>query len=630
LIGPPLTGLIKTPGIAPGVFLIPKTYMQTNAQALASWQALITALWPYLRPRQRMAAIVLALSLLAPVAASGFLWLFARLVDEVFVAQNLALLPGFLLAYLALGCLRFAIDWLDRRLDAQVHEACAQDLRVSLYRHVLQLSPGSLGNIGPGDVLERLGSDADRAITLIFRGPVGLLGKIARVLCYGTMLLVMSGKLTLMALAVAPFLVWVVARRSARLRSAATQAREHSAAWKSMAQERLLASELVQAFYSHDAEAKALAASADRARAAEVQTVRHEAALSVWVEAVTLLGALAVIAMAAREVAAGLLSVGGVLAFLGAIGSLYDPIRGISQSAGRFQRAGVSARRVLALLHTPSQVHDRGPAASAAPLRARGAIALEQVSFAYPAGDAVLHNISLRIEPGECVAIVGASGSGKSSLLRLLLRLYEPSSGRITLDGLGLPDWPLAQLRAQMSVVLQEPHVLSASVAQTIAYGAPTASPQAIQSAARLAGADDFVQALPMGYHEPIGLRGERLSGGQRQRLALARALLRPAPVLLLDEATSAMDGTTETQVQQALSTLRGQRTLVVVGHRLATVRGADRMVVLEQGQIVEMGSPEQLLRVGTRCHALFASQLADASNNVVALNEHRLWHAAR
>jgi ATP-binding cassette, subfamily B, bacterial len=603
--------------------------MQTSAQPLASWSSLARALWPFLQPHRRLASAVLLLSLLAPLAASGFLWLFARLVDDVFVAQNLTLLPGFLLAYLALGCLRFAIDWLDRRLDAQVHEACAQDLRVSVYRHVLMLSPGSLGGTGPGDVLERLGSDADRAMTLIFRGPVGLLGKVARIICYSTMLLLLSWKLTLMALAVAPFLVWVVVRRSALLRSAVTHARSRSAAWKSMAQERLLASELVQAFYTHDSEAQALAASANLARAAEVQTVRHEAALSVSVEVITLLGALAVMGLAAQEVAAGLLSVGGVLAFLGAIGSLYDPIRGVSQSAGRFQRARVSAGRILELLQTPSLVPDLGAAAPAAPARARGAMALEQVSFAYPGGEAVLHDISLRIEPGECVAIVGASGSGKSSLLRLLLRLYDPISGRICLDDIDLRDWPLAQLRGQMSVVLQEPQVLSASVAQTIAYGAPHASPVAIQSAARRASADGFVQALPLGYHEPVGLRGERLSGGQRQRLALARALLRPAPILLMDEATAALDGATEAQVQQTLAALRGQRSLVIVGHRLASVAGADRLVMLERGRMVEVGSPAQLLRAGTRCHALFASQLADASTKIVPLHGQRVWHAA-
>jgi ATP-binding cassette, subfamily B, bacterial len=602
--------------------------MLSSAPSQRPWLVLVAALWPYLKPLRLLALAVLSLSLLAPLVASGFLWLFARLVDEVFVARELELLPYFLVAYLVLGVLRFGIDWLDRCLDAQVHEACLQDVRVAVYRHVMQLSPGSLGTVGPGDVLERLGSDADRAINLIFRGPVGLLSKLARAMCYSVMLLWISWKLTAAALVIAPWLVWVVARRSTRLRLAVSQARMHSAAWKSLAQERLLSSELVQAFYTHDAEAQNLATHADKARAAEVQTVEHEAALSVWVEAVTLLGALAVIALAAHEVAVGLLSVGAVLAFLGAMGSLYDPIRGISQSAGRLQRAGVSANRILDVLETPSRVQEPEPGTQVPPERPSGAIVLNRVSFAYPGGQPVLKEITLRIEPGECVAIVGASGSGKSSLLRLLLRLYDPSGGCVLLDGIDLRHWPLAELRTHLSVVFQEPHILSATIAQTIAYGAPQASPVAIQSAARLAHADDFIQAMAQGYYESVGLQGERLSGGQRQRLALARALLRPAPVLVLDEATAALDGETENLVQQAIAALRGQRTVVVVSHRLASVRDADRMVVLEQGRIVEVGSPAQLLGSPTRCRKLFASQLVTNSNNVLSLDGHRLWQA--
>jgi ABC-type multidrug transport system fused ATPase/permease subunit len=332
-----------------------------------------------------------------------------------------------------------------------------------------------------------------------------------------------------------------------------------------------------------------------------------------------------VIAMAAYEVHAGLMTVGSVFAFLGAIGSLYDPVRSLSQSAGRFQRAAVSAERIATLLRTPSQISDT-PWPAPLPEFDSGCIDFQNVSFSYPGGTRVLDRVSLSIAPGESVALVGASGSGKSTLLRLLLRLYDPQEGTIAINDIDIRSISLAALRASMGAVLQEAHVLSGTVADNIRYGAIDATEAQLLAAAQTACVDSFVQAMPLQYESSLAAQGEGLSGGQRQRLSLARALLRDAPILLMDEATAALDGETEELIRHAIDAMAGQRTVVVVSHRLATISSVDRILVLSQGRIVESGSPAELLRRGTRCHRLFASQLAD---NVVPFRPEAAWRAA-
>ena len=285
----------------------------------------------------------------------------------------------------------------------------------------------------------------------------------------------------------------------------------------------------------------------------------------------------------------------------------------------------MSAERIAALLRTPSQIND---AESPAPLSEfdSGRIDFQNVSFSYADGTRVLDKVSLSIAPGESVALVGASGSGKSTLLRLLLRLYDPQEGTITINDIDIRGIRLAALRASMGAVLQEAHILSGTVAQNIRYGAPDATRAQLLAAAQTACIDSFVQRMPLQYESPLAAHGEGLSGGQRQRLSLARALLRDAPILLMDEATAALDGETEELIRRAIDALAGQRTVLVVSHRLATISSVDRILVLSQGRIVESGSPAELLRSGTRCHRLFASQLAD---KIVPPRPEAAWPAA-
>lgn len=581
--------------------------------------------FPHLRPALRAALTVLLLCMLSPLLGTAFLWLFSRLVDEVFIRQQLQWLPWFAAAYLAVACMKFAVDVASQRLDASVHERLTQRVRVALYRHLISASPGSVGTTSTGDLLGRLSSDADRISTLVFRGPVSFLANVFRALCYGIFLFVLSWKLACLALLVVPPLVFAVLHLSASMRASARLGRRRTALWMSLAEERLGAGELVHAFHTHGAEVLQFSALCDQARHTELQTVALEVRLSLTIEVITFLGGLGVIALAAYEVHAGIMTVGSVFAFLGAIGSLYDPVRSLSQSAGRFQRAAVSAERIATLLRTPSQITDAEPPAPQ-PEFATGRIDFQNVSFRYANGTRVLDKVSLSIAPGESVALVGASGSGKSTLLRLLLRLYDPQEGTITINDIDIRSIRLAALRASMGAVLQEAHILSGTVAQNIRYGAPDATRAQLLAAAQTACIDSFVQLMPLQYESPLAAHGEGLSGGQRQRLSLARALLRDAPILLMDEATAALDGETEELIRRAIDALAGQRTVLVVSHRLATISSVDRILVLSQGRIVESGSPAELLRSGTRCHRLFASQLAD---KIVPPRPEAAWPAA-
>ena len=314
-----------------------------------------------------------------------------------------------------------------------------------------------------------------------------------------------------------------------------------------------------------------------------------------------------VLAVGAYEMYSGSLTIGTLIAFLGSVGSLYSPISSLARSPGRFQRAAAGAQRVVELLDTPSLVVERP---DARPLtHVRGVLEFSEVRFAYPGGPEVLHGISLHIDPGETVAVVGPNGSGKTTLVQLALRLYDPSGGMVSIDGVDLRDVTLESLRRAVAVVFQEPSVFRGTISENIRYGRPDASNEIFMSTAQAAHVHAFANASPRGYATPIGPRGSWLSGGQRQRLALARAFLRDAPILLLDEATASIDSEAEHLIQEAVERFHGKRTILLVSHRLSTVLRADRIVVLDEGRIVESGSPVDLQKSGSRFRMLFAEQ---------------------
>ncbi len=275
---------------------------------------------------------------------------------------------------------------------------------------------------------------------------------------------------------------------------------------------------------------------------------------------------------------------------------------------GRFHRAAAGAQRLVDLFDTPSLVTERAEARPLPP--PRGALAFRDVRFAYPRGEEVVRGVSLEVEPGETVALVGPSGSGKSTLAQLALRLYDPSSGAVLLDGHDLRDLSIQSVRQTVGIVFQEPFIFQGTIADNIRYGRADAPEELVRTMGRIAHVEDFAAARLGGYAAQTGPRGSWLSTGQRQRIALARAFVRNAPILILDEATASVDSETEELIQEAVERFAGRRTVLLVAHRLSSVRRADRVIVLDHGRIVETGTPAELLQGESRCRDLFAAQL--------------------
>ncbi|WP_244179042.1 ABC transporter ATP-binding protein [Streptomyces rubellomurinus] len=551
--------------------------------------------WPYTRGGRRWLALLLGFVLLGPVVDAAAIWLFKVVVDEVLVPHRLGLFLPIALGYagltLAAGGLRFA----DETTSAWVSERFLLALRSDVFRHLQGLSLGFFERRRLGDVLSRLTADVEAVETFLLSGVLDAVAYVAELAVFLGVLFYLRWDLAATALLVAP-LFWLTARRfSARVRAASRERRRRSGSVSALAEETLGNIALVQAYNRQGWEQERFERESLARFRATMAATRLRALFAPIVEMLELVGVLVVLGLGAWELARGRLTLGELLVFVALLGRLYGPIRGISRLSNGFYSAAAAAERIIELLDQRPQVAD--PPVPLRPPRGRGAVAFDGVWFRYPGTTRVaLYDVSFRAEPGETVALVGESGAGKSTAAKLLLRFYDPERGAVRLDGFDLRELALTDLRERIAVLLQETLVIHGTVRENIAYGRPGATDAQIVAAAQEADADEFVRRLPQGYDTVVGQHGRLLSGGQRQRIAIARAMVRDAPVLLLDEPTTGLDAESGRRILEPLGRLMSGRTTIIISHNLLTVRNADRIVLLRDGCVAACGTHAELL----------------------------------
>ncbi|WP_243634414.1 ABC transporter transmembrane domain-containing protein [Roseicella frigidaeris] len=562
--------------------------------------ATLRRLLPYLRPYRGRVALAGLFLVLASALVLGIGQGVRQLVDRGFAAGDAAaldrttlLLLGVVTGFALTSATRYwLVSWLGERV--------AGDLRREVFDHVLGLSPAWFETARTGDILSRLVADVTLLQSLIGSAvSLGLRNLMTGFGAFG-MLLVISPKLAGVVALVLPLVLGPMVLFGRREKRLSRAAQDRIADLGDQAEEVLAGLRTVQAFTF---EPEARARFAGRVERSVAAAMRRIGSRSLFNLVVILLGFGAVVFglwIGGRDVIAGRMTPGELSAFVLYAVLLASAGASLSEVWGEVQRAAGAAGRVLDLLAVRPTIA-APPAPLLLPGPPRGRIAFEGVTFAYPARPDLpsLHDISFAVAPGETVALVGPSGAGKTTVLELLLRFYDPQQGRITFDGVDIARVDPAALRARLGLVPQDPVIFSADAWENIRIGRPGASEAAVRAAARAAAAEGFLDALPQGFASFLGAKGVMLSGGQRQRLAIARAILRDPAALLLDEATSALDAESEQLVQQALAVAARGRTVLVVAHRLATVRRADRILVLDRGRIVASGTHAALVREG-------------------------------
>ena len=567
--------------------------------------------WPYARPFKRWFLVTFGLILLAPVIDAALVWIFKVVVDEVLVPRDFGPFLWIALIYIGLNLLDGVVSFADDYVSTWVGERFLLRLRTDLFSHMQGLSLDVFDRRRLGDLLSRLTGDISAIEDLVLSGVADAFSYLARIIVFGAALFILQWDLALVSLVVAP-LFWFAARKFSRLiRQASREKRRRSGSISAVAEESLGNVALVQAYGREDREVERFRTEAEGAVAAQLAATRIKALFSPLISLIELTGALIVIGFGTWQLAQGRLTLGGLLAFLTYLTQLYSPIRGLSRLTNTIYSASAGAERVAEILDERASVADPAQPRKLGPVR--GELAFEDVTFRYPGAEKpALSEVSVSAAPGTTVALVGASGAGKSTLAKLALRFYDPEAGRVTLDGVDVRELALRDLRDHVALLLQETLVFHASVRENIAYGRPDATPAEIEAAARAADAHEFIEALPEGYDTVIGQRGRRLSGGQRQRIAIARAMIRDAPVLVLDEPTTGLDAASAERVLEPLRRLMSGRTTLVISHNLLTVRDADEIVVLDGGRVIERGTHLELLeRQGTyaRLYRLHAAE---------------------
>ena len=561
-------------------------------------------LWQQLRPYWRHLAGILLLGLFAPPLALLIPLPLKIAVDNVISHHPLprflaAWLPdsvqrseGALLAFAAALVVAAALlsqlrDFATGLLSAYTGEKLLRGFRAQLFRHLQRLSLAYHDHKGTADSTYRVQYDAASLQRIAVDGVAPFITSALTLVVILYMTTRINSRLALIALAVMPA-IYVVSRACRRrLRRQSREVKQIESSAMSVVHEVLGAARVVKAFGQEEREGERFLERSNAGMRARLRMELIEGGFGILVALITAMGMAAVLYVGVRDIKAKALTIGGLIYAMGLLSQLYAPLKTISKKTASMQTHLVGAERAFALLDEAPDVVEK---ADARPLpRARGEVVFRNVSFAYEQNRPALRDVSFAIEPGACVGIAGATGAGKTTLVSLLTRFYDPTAGQIALDGVDLRDYKLADLRNQFAIVQQEPILFSTSIAENIAYARPSATDREILAAAQAANAHEFIARLPQGYQTPVGERGMCLSGGERQRISIARAFLKDASVLILDEPTSSVDAKTEAAIVEAMERLMEGRTTFIIAHRPSTLKHCDQVLKLEQGRLVEL-----------------------------------------
>jgi ATP-binding cassette subfamily B protein len=559
---------------------------------------IVRRFWPYARPYRFWLCLTFVLILLVPAIEAAQIWMFKLAIDEVLVPQDFGPFVWIAAVYLMLALLAAAVSFCDSYLTAWIGQNFLVSLRTSLFRQVQGMSLDFFERRRLGDLLARLTGDVAAIETFVLSGVTRAVAYAAQIGIFVGVLFYLQWELALTALVLVP-LVWLAARYFTRLvKLASREKRRRSGSLSAVAEESLANAQLVQAYNRQETEIERFHGENVAASEAELAATRVKGVFLPLIDVMKVTGALVVIGVGTWELQRGRLTLGGLIVFLTYLSLLYSPIKGASRLGNSLFAATAGAERIIEVLDERPSVTERRGARSLTWVDGR--LEFESVSFRYPSNPRnALSEVTFRVAPGETVALVGRSGAGKSTIAKLLLRFYDPTWGTIRIDGVDLRDLRLPALRSSIALVLQETLVFEGTVRDNIAYGRPGATDDDVVRAAIEADAHDFVRALPRGYDTLIGQRGRRLSGGQCQRIAIARALIRDAPVLILDEPTTGLDAYSSQKILDPLRRLMSGRTTIVITHNLLTIHEADSILVLQEGRIAESGTHEELLARG-------------------------------